>query len=186
MLVGAVLEESLEVDVDAALAQVLDDPAGLCLADLGHDAAEGLDEDEADVRLGEGLVLGDRGAHDVLEFGEELDAREAAADEDEGERLAAFLVVLHEGGVGETGEEVVAQGHGFLDPLEADRVLLETGDRQGAGDGAGGHDDVVVVELEGLVVLGFDDDELVGVVDRRHLAGDDLGAGQVAARGTTA
>ena len=77
---------------------------------------------------------------------------------------------------------MVAQGHGFLDPLEADRVLLETGDRQGAGDGAGGHDDVVVVELEGLVVLGFDDDELVGVVDRRHLAGDDLGAGQVAAQ----
>ena len=65
----------------------------------------------------------------------------------------------------QAAEEMVAQCDGFLDALERDGVLLEAGDRQGTRHRAGGHDDVVVVELECFVVLGLDGDELVAVVD---------------------
>ena len=182
MLVGAVLEERLEVDVDSAFAHVLNDPASLSLADLGHDAAEGLDEDEAHIGFGQCLVLGDGRADHVLEFGEQLDAGESAADEHEGQGLATLFVVFHQCGIGQAGEKVVAQGDGLFDALERDRVLLQARDRQRTRDRAGGEDDVVVVELERFIVLRFDGGELLGVVDRGDLRGDDLGTRQVAAQ----
>ena len=182
MLVGAVLEEGLEVDVDSAFAHVLDDPTSLSFADLGHDAAECLDEDEAHIGFGQRLVLGDGRADHVLEFGEELDACESATDEDEGQCLAALFVVFHQRGIGQAREEVVTQGDGLFDALERDRVLLQTRDRQRTCDRAGGEDDVIVVEFESFIVLGFDGGELLGVVDRGDLRGDDLGTRQVAAQ----
>ena len=65
------------------------------------------------------VVAGGVAGH-VLQFGERLDARVAAADEDEGERGVADLGVAGGGGDVELLEDVVAQADGLLDGLEAD------------------------------------------------------------------
>ena len=68
---------------------MLHDPFGLLGRDLGHDAAHGLDQDEADFLLLDARVVLGRGAGQVFHLGDALDAGEAAADDDEGQRAGA-------------------------------------------------------------------------------------------------
>jgi hypothetical protein len=83
---------------------------------------------------------------------------------------------------------VVAQADGLLDGLEADGVLGEAGDREGARDGAGGQHEFVVRDLfgSGALFLGGEGGEgrlALGVVDGRGLADDDPALVEDAAQG---
>ena len=129
-------------------AQLADGVLAHLLADLGEDAVGGLDEDPLHV-LGLDVVVVARGvAGHVLQLAERLDARVAAADEDEGQGRVADRGVAGGGGDVHLLDDVVAQADGLLDRLEADAVVGEAGDREGAGDRAGGDDEFVVRQLD--------------------------------------
>ena len=188
--VDAGVEEGVEPHVDATLAQLLEPVAGELLGELGQDAARALDEDEADVALLDGRDGAHGRACHVLELGDGLDAREASSDEDEGEQAPAALGVPGGGGVLDAGEDPVAQGGGLLDLLEAHGLLRQAGDRQGAGLGAQGNDEVVVGQGVGLDPLvrglggrGTHGDGAARVVDGGDGAGDDGDAVEVTAVG---
>ncbi|CAH0327840.1 hypothetical protein SRABI128_06515 [Microbacterium sp. Bi128] len=161
---------------------MLDDPFGLRCRDLGHDAAHRLDQDEADFLLLDARVVLDRGAGQVFHFGDALDAGEAAADDDERQGAGALNGVRHEGTGLDPLENLVAQGDGLFDGLQADALVREALDRERAGDGAGGKHDVEVRNLEGVsTVGGCDHCRAVGVVDRGDAALDEFRLLQVLA-----
>ena len=90
----------------------------------------------------------------------------------------------------DAGEDPVAQGGGLLDLLEAHGLLRQAGDRQGAGLGAQGDDEVVVGQGVGLDPLvrglggrGTHGDGAARVVDGGDGAGDDGDAVEVTAVG---
>ncbi|MGX1131653.1 hypothetical protein RKD49_003843 [Streptomyces glaucescens] len=134
------------------------------------------------------VVVVPRGvAGHVLQLAEGLHAREAAADEDEGEGRVADRGVAGGGGDVHLFDDVVAQADGLLDGLEADAVVGETGDGQGARDRTGREDELVVRQLLGrrAPLLGGEGREgrgAVGVPDGLRLADDDAAVGQDAAQ----
>ncbi len=73
---------------------------------------------------------------------------------------------------------MVAEEDRLLDVLEADADVDQAGDREGAGDRASGHHDVVVLEVEGVAVERLDRRLLLGVVDVGDLARDDAAVTQ--------
>ena len=94
------------------------------------------------------------------------------------------------GGVGHGGadldplQDLVAQGNGFLDGLQADALVRQALDGERAGDGAGGNHDVEVRQLEVLAAVGRGNHGgAVGVVDRDDAALDELGLLEVLAVG---
>lgn len=185
--VRAGLQAGVQAYVDVAAAQFGDGVAAHVLADLGQDAVRGLDEDPLHV-LGADVVVVARGvAGHVLEFAERLDAGVSAADEDEGEGRVADRGVAGGGGDVHLLDDVVTQADGLFDGLEADGVVGETGDGEGARDGAGGEDELVVGELfaSRALLLGGEGGEgrgAFGVVDGGGLADDDPAPGQDAAQ----
>ena len=171
-----------EVDLHAAALQVLLAVLAELGADLRQDPVGGVDEDEAHVVAGDvGVVLRRVTGH-VLDLADGLRSREATADEDEGERLAADLLVG--GGVGlvELLDDVVAQTDGLLDALHADALLGEAGDREGTGDRAHRDDQVVEGELVGLTDERGDHGDLAVLVDAGDPAGEHLRLRQHAAQ----
>ena len=81
------LEAGAEADLDAAAAKLADGVVGELRVDLGKHAIGGLDQDPAHpVKPGARVAL-HRVGREVLELGERLEARVAAADEDVGEQL---------------------------------------------------------------------------------------------------
>nr|WP_255345796.1 hypothetical protein [Streptomyces chartreusis] len=185
--VGAGLQAGVQAYVDVAAAQFGDGVAAHVLADLGQDPVGGLDQDPLHV-LGPDVVVVARGvAGHVLQFAERFDTGVAAADEDEGEGGVADLGVAGGGGDVHLLDDVVAQADGLFDGLEADGVIGEAGDGQGARDGAGGEDEFVVRQLFGAraLLLGGEGGEgggALGVVDGGGLADDDPALGQDAAQ----
>ncbi len=156
-------------------------------ADLGEDAAGGLDEDEPHVVGVDVVVVAGGVAGHVLQFGERFDARVAAADEDEGQGGVADFGVAGGGRDVELFEHVVAQADGLFDGLETDAEFGQARDREGARDGTGGEDQFVVAELDGAGALlvggeGLDGRGALRVVDGRGLAYDDLAFGEGAAQ----
>ena len=149
--------------------------------DLGHDAAHRLDEVEVRLVEGELRVVLEQRARERAELGEDLDAGEAAADDDEGEQALALGTGREVRRLVEVREHAVADRDGLFDRLEADRVVGDAGDREGARDGAARDHDDVVVELPRLTDLGRDRGGLRRVVDARDLRGDDVGLLQVPA-----
>lgn len=186
--VGAGLEAGVQAYVDVAAAQFGDRVAAQFLADLGQDAARRLDEDPLHV-LGGDVVVVPRGvAGHVLQLAQGLHARVAAADEDEGEGGVADGGVAGGGGDVHLFEDVVAQADGLLDGLEADAVVGESGDGQGARDGAGGEDEFVVGQPAGARprLVGGEGGDGGGagrVVDGPGLADDDVALAEDAAEG---
>ena len=83
------------------------------------------------------------------------------------------------GGLDEVLGDLIADRDRLFDVLQADRVVGDARDREGARDGAGRHHDDVVVDVPRLADLGRDGRLLVGVVDVRDLGRDDLGALEV-------
>lgn len=185
MPVDAGAQEGVEAHVDAALAQLLQAVAGELLGQLGQDAARSLHEDEAHVLLLHGVDGGHQGSGHVLQLGDGLDPGEAPADEDEGEQPASTLGVPGGGGVLNARQDAVAQGQSLLDLLEAEGLLGQARDRQGAGLGPQGQDQMVIADLVGgaLLVGGARDRRrdghgARGVVDAGDGAGEDGAPGQ--------
>src|SRR5262249_50680511 len=138
----------------------------------------GVDEDEAHVLAGHALVVLGRVAGHVLDLTDGLRTGETAADEDEGERLAADLLVGRGVGLVQLLKDVVAQADGLLDALHAEALLGEAGDREGAGDGAERDDEVVEGQLVRLADQRGDRGDLAVLVDGGDPAGEDLRLGQ--------
>ncbi len=176
--VRARLQAGPEAYVDVAAAQFGDGVAAQVLADLGQDAAGGLHEDPLHVLGPDVVVVAGGVPGHVLEFAEGLHARVAAADEDEGEGGVAQGGVAGGGGDVHLLDDVVAQADGLLDGLEADAVVGEAGDGEGARDGTGGEDDLVVRQFPGAPALllggeGGDGGGARGVVDGARLPDED-------------
>ena len=105
--------------------------------DLGHDAAHGLDEVEVRVVEGQLRVELEQRARERAQLGEHLDAGEAAADDHEREQSVALGAGRQVRRLVEVGEHAVADGDGLFDRLQADGVVGDARDREGARDGAG-------------------------------------------------
>jgi hypothetical protein len=103
-----------------------------------------------------------------------LDAGEPAADHDEGQRPLADLLVVGGGGDVELRQDVVAQVDGLADGLEADAVLGQARDREGARDGARGHHEVVVGDPLRGAGDRLDDRPALGVGQLGHPRGHDV------------
>ncbi len=106
----------------------------------------------------------------------------SAPDEDEGEGLAADVLVRRGLGLVELLEYVVAQADALLDTLHTDALLGEAGDREGAGDGAEGDHQVVEGQLVRLADQRRDDGDLAVLVDAGDPAGENLSLGQHASQ----
>ena len=117
-------------------------------------------------------VVPRRVAGHVLELGERLDARVAAADEHERERPTPLRLVVDGGGEIESTQHLVAQGDRLLDVLEPDRLFGQPRDRQRPRHRPEGDDDMVVVDAVLVAGRRLDDRTVVRVVDRRDAAGD--------------
>lgn len=116
-----------EVDLDTAALKVLLAPLAELRPDLGEDLVGGVDQDEAHVlALHVGVVLGRVAGH-VLDLADRLGAGEATTHEDEGQRLAADVLVGRGVGLVQLLQDVVAQSDGLLDALHADALLGEAG-----------------------------------------------------------
>lgn len=183
MTVDAAVHGGGEVDLHATALEVLLAVRAQLRADLGKDLVGGVDEDEAHVlALDVRVVLGRVPGH-VLDLTDGLRTGEATADEDEGQRLAADLLVGRGVGLVQLLQDVVAQADGLLDALHADALLGEAGDREGAGDRAHRDDEVVEGQLVGLADDRRDRGDLAVLVDGRHTTGENLSLGQHASQG---
>ncbi|MCY1233109.1 hypothetical protein D9M72_456300 [compost metagenome] len=154
---------------------MLHDPLGLLGGDLGHDAAHGFHQDEADFLLLDARVVLDRRAGKVFHLGDALDAGEAATNHHEGEGAGA-LGRISDGGAGfDPLEDLVAQRNGFLDGLQADSLVRKALDGEGAGNGTSGQYDVEVRHLKVRAAVGRGNHRgPVGVVDRGDAALDEF------------
>ncbi len=175
------LELRVQVHERAAFGEVLQHPVAGLERHLGHDAAHRLDEVEVRVlEVDLGVLLHEVG-RDAAHLGEDLDAREAAADHHEGEEALALGAGGQRGRAVEVGEDAVADGDGLLDRLQADGLVRDARDRERARDAARGDDDDVVRELVGLAHGRRDGRGLRRVVDAGDLRRDDVGGAEVAA-----
>lgn len=182
MAVHAGVHRGGEVDLHPTALQVLLAVGTQLRADLGEDLVGGVDQDEAHVlALHAGVVRGRVAGH-VLDLTDGLGAREPAAHEDEGQRLAADLLVGRGVGLVQLLQDVVAQPDGLLDALHTDALLGEAGDREGAGDRAHRDDQVVEGQLVRLADERRDGGDLAVLVDGRDTAGEDLGLRQDASQ----
>lgn len=171
-----------EVDLDTAGLQVLPAVRAELGADLGQNLVGGVDEHEAHVLALHVLVELGRVARQVLDLTDRLGAREATADEHEGERLAADLLVVRGLGLVELLEHVVAQADGLLDALHTDADLGEARRREGAGDRAERDHQVVEGNLVRLADERGDRGDLAVLVDGGDPAGENLGSGHSASQ----
>ena len=137
----------VEVDLRAALGEVLDHPVAGRQRHLGHDPAHRLDQVEAGVVEADLRVRLEQRGREGPQLGEDLDAGEAAADDDEGQQAVALGAGGQLRRLVEVAENAVADGDGLLDGLEADRLVGDPGDREGARHRARRDDDDVVLEL---------------------------------------
>lgn len=101
---------------------------------------------------------------------------EAATHEDEGQRLAADVLVGRGVSLVELLQDVVAQADGLFHALHADALLGEAGDREGAGDRTHRDDQVVEGQLVGLADERRDRGDLAVLVDAGDPAGEHLGS----------
>ncbi len=149
---GDLLQRRAEADVDAAAAQLAQRVVGEPCVDLRQDPIGRLDQNPAHpVQAGARVAL-DRVGGEVLQLGERLQAGVAAPDEDVGEQLVAARRVLGRVGRLQRLDHVVAQPDRVGEGFEADRVLVEAGNRQHPGDRAERQQQLVVVERLGVSV----------------------------------
>ena len=185
MPVDARQQPGLEQHLDATLTEPIDGVAAEGGADLGQDAAGGLDEHPTHrVRVDLVVVAACHAGH-VLEFGERLDAGVTAADHDKGQRADAAVVVARGAGRVDALEDVVAQRDGLLDLLEAEPDVGQARDWHRAGHGTEPDHDGVVAEVERGALCRVDVDDSPLMVDRTDSTGDQSAAAKNASEGTT-
>ena len=112
-----------KIMLGAALGEVLEDPLARLQRDLGHDAAHRLDEVEVRVLEAQLRVLAHERRRQRAELGEDLDARETAADHDDGEQTVARRAGREGGRLVEVRHDLVADRDGLFDRLETDGVV---------------------------------------------------------------
>src|SRR5579864_7742570 len=159
------LERRPDPDLDAALRQL---PGGV-VAEAGRDLREDrrrrVDENPPLPHSGELWVEAQGVADKVAELGERLDSGVARPDEDKGQLpLSVALCARGRGGL-EAAQYVISQLDRVLERLEAEGVLLQSGDRQRARHGAEGDHELVVADGDQLF-LGSHPDGLMLEVER--------------------
>jgi len=110
-----------------------------------------------------------------VELRERLDARVAGTDEDERELAGAVARRVRRGRGFEPLQDVVAKLDRVLERLEAECVLCQPGDREGAGDGAACDHEPVVADGDQLLLC-FDPNGLARRVERPRAADEEFGA----------
>ncbi len=145
-----------------------------------------MQEDDADLARVEARVAARDLAHEVVELGHDLDAREPAPGHHEGEELLAQgLVVALDRRLVEGANDVVAQVEGVAEVLERERVLGQAAQAAEVGDAAEGQHQVVEGNDVGMrPEAGAGDDDLLLEVDLLHVADVEVGARQEAPDGT--
>jgi hypothetical protein len=172
----------VEVYAGAALRQRAHHPVAGPVGHLGQNPVARLDQMEVQLVGAQLRVAADYRPGQAEQLTEALDTGEAAADERDGEQLAAPRAGRESGGLVERGQQPVPDRDRLLHVLHADGVLGHAGDREGTGHRAGRHDDDVVGERIFLARCRAYGDRPVLVVDLGHPSGDDLGLGQVPAQ----
>ena len=181
--VGCVGEGGVQQDLDAACTQLCNNLLCTVCGDLGHDARCSLDHDEVQVGNGETLVALHSNACHVLELGDGLNASEATTNDDEGQGAAACLSVGQHGCNLDAVQNPVTNGDCLFNGLQTDSNLCQTRNRECTGHCACTEYDLVVLQLEGLTVVGgLNNSSAVCVVDGDNAAGDQLGVAQVLAQ----
>ncbi len=171
-------DRGLQVHLDAALLEVFETPLAELGTDLGEDLVGHVHEHEAHVlALDVRVVLGGVAGH-VLDLADGLRTREAAAHEDERQRLAADVLVGRGVGLVELLQHVVAQPDRLLDALHADALLGQAGNGERARDGAECHHQVVEGDLVRLADERRDGGDPAVLVDGGDAAGEDFGLRQ--------
>jgi hypothetical protein len=156
------------------------DPGARPVGDLREDPALRLDEVELEFgerQLGE--VPEQRGRQRE-ELAEGFDPGEAAADDGHRGQLPAFGAWVQHRRVLEGREQPVPDRDRLFDVLQADALVGDSGDGEGAGDGARRDHYRVIAQFPLDPAQQPDGDGAMLVVDRRRGAGDDLRAAQVA------
>ena len=144
------LERGSQPDVDPPAAQLEGRVLGEAGVDLGQHPVHRLCEHPAHaVEAGPRVELHRLGC-EVLQLGERLETGVAASDEEESEQLLAQAGVVGRIGELEALDHVVPQPDRIGKALEADRMLVEAGDREHPGDRAERQDQPVI----GKLVLG--------------------------------
>ena len=142
-----------EADVDAAPAQLVDRVVGERLVDLRQDAVQRLDQDPAHAVEPRARIAVDRVGGEVLELGERLQPRVAAADEHVGQELVAPAGVLGLVRPLERLDHVVSQPDRVGEALEPDRMLVEARDGQRPRNRPDGDEELVVADLLVLALV---------------------------------
>ena len=139
-----------------------------------------MDEDDADLLGIETAVAPRHAAHEVVELGRHLDARESPAGDHEGEELAAqFRIVILDGSFLEGADDVAAQMERVGQVLERHRVLGQAAQAAEIRDVAERDHQMVVgdrVRVRAEARAGHH--HLARQVDRFDLAHVDVGARQ--------
>ena len=178
--VGCVREGGVQQDLDAACTQLCDNLLCTVCGDLGHDARCSLNHDEVQVGNGETLVALDSTARHGLELGDGLNASEATTNDDEGQGAAACLSVGQHGCNLDAVQNPVTNRDCLFNGLQTDSNLCQTRNRECTGHCACTEYNLVVLQLEGLTVVGgLNYSGAVCVVDGDNAAGNQLGVAQV-------
>ena len=156
----------VEAAPDELPGRVLAEPS----AKVVQDVVGGVGQEPSSGDVAEGRVVAARVAHEVLELGHRLDARVAAADEDERQPPLAFAWIVDCRGELELLEHVVSQVDRLGDRLEPDRMLDQPRDRRRARDRAQRDDERVELLLERIALDRLHRRRASGHVDRRRAA----------------
>ena len=109
-----------------------------------------------------------------------LNTSEATTDNNEGQGTAALFSVRQQGCNLDAFQNPVTNGDCLFDGLQADSDLCQTRNRECTGHSACTEDDLVVLQLEGLTVVGgLNNNGALCVVDGGDTTGNQLGVAQV-------
>jgi hypothetical protein len=178
------LQRGAKTDVDAAPTQFAQRVLGETEVDLGQHAVGRLDQHPAHPMEPRPRVPLHRLGGKVLKLGQRLEPCVAATDEDIGEQLVAASGVLGVVGPLQRLDDVVAQPDRVGEALESDRVPVQAGDRQHAGDRAERQQQGVVADLVDLALVVADLNRVRGRIVGGERTEAQIGSAQdVAQRG---
>ena len=181
--VGCVSQGGVEQNLDAACTQLCDNLLGAVCGDLGHDARCSLNQHEVQIGDRQALVTLNSNACHVLELGDGLNASEAATNNDEGQGTAACFSIGQHGCDLDAVQNPVTNRDCLFNGLQTDSNLCQARNRECTGYSACAENNLVVLQLEGLTVVGgLNNSGAVCVVDGDNAAGNQFGVAQVLAQ----
>ena len=132
------------------------------------------------VRNRETLIALNSNACHVLELGDSLNASEATTNNDEGQGTTTCLSITEHGCNLDAIQNPVTNRNCLFNSLQTDSNLCQTRNRECTGHCACTEYNLVVLQLEGLTVVGgLNYSGAVCVVDGDNAAGNQLGVAQV-------